>query len=183
MKEHPIIFSTPMIKAILEGRKTQTRRVIKEPVISTKYKDEKLNVKVGERYIQCPYGQLGDLLYIREKFRMERPFTGNIDYDLIHENIFYYASDHEKYRDKDKWKPSIHMPRKYARIFLEIINIRVERVQEITEDDCQAEGLKLLQGGIKSEFAILWDVINLKRGFGWAVNPYVWVIEFKRFKR
>lgn len=194
MKEHPILFSTPMVRAILEGRKTQTMRVIKP---QPKWVDGKndLHYDGGSTFIahspvqvdeygdidfygesvKCPYGQPGDILWVRE--------TWNDDWC---DHVLYKANGglakEAGYSKEPRWRPSIHMPRKYARIFFEITNIRIERVQEISENDCQMEGLKLLQEGIKSEFAVLWDSINEKRGFGWDINPWVWVIKFKRIK-
>lgn len=199
MKEKPIIFNSEMVRAILDGRKTQTRRVIKPQFFDLTGSDDFGIMTVdndwNKKYIKCPYGQPGDRLWVREKFRVERPFTGDVDYDFTHQNIFYYATDNEKYRDKDKWKPSIHMPRTASRITLEITNIRVERLQDISEADAQYEGTERpilsateingwpvhpMTGDYSDGYRTLWDSINLKCGYGWDVNPWVWVIEFKK---
>lgn len=219
MKTNPIIFSSPMVRAILDGRKTQTRRIVKdklpwcldpagfyaldfdqrdgfaEPAVFHKdgrwfwyeaeYPDE------GGMEFRCPFGQPGDLLWVRERFRAERPFTGDIDHDLTTSTIRYYADDHPKYRDQDKWKPSIHMPRWASRITLEVEAVRVERLQDIGERDAVAEGSEgprpTLEWGEISEtgpptfvhgFAETWEAVN---GAGsWDENPYVWVLDFKR---
>lgn len=200
MKERPILFSTEMVNAIICGLKIMTRRVLnkntfklldaaaKAGEITSYYIDEK---KIDDRDIRyilslCPYGEPGDRLWIKEKFRIERPFIGNIDYDFTNNIIYYYATDHEKYRDNDKWKSSRFMPRWASRINLEITNIRVERLHDITEEDARAEGANRINAGdlgmetYKSAFRRLWDSINLKRGYGWYTNPWVWSIEFRR---
>ena len=204
MRERPILFSGPMVRAILEGRKTQTRRVCRDqtpvkywhgeslPMIpdgKEKYtgwvKDVK-NVAIGIPS-KCPYGAPGDRLWVRETWKAEEniyesrpciavyfkasPDTGKVV--LFEEDILPSLSS------INKWKPSIHMFRWASRIDLEITAIRVERVQDISKTDCEAEGLKLLQGGILSEFAVLWDSINAKRGYPWKDNPWIWVVEFK----
>jgi hypothetical protein len=185
MSEHPILFTGEMVRAILEGRKTQTRRV-----------------NVG-RYLKW---KKGDTLWVRERFHFSRPLTGDIDHDLTTVNVLYYATDNPRYRDKDKWKPSIHMPHWASRITLELTeDVRVERVQEITFDDCLEEGviwtsawssckaetvmpedvtIESMDDG-RRKFTIkvyhdFWDSINAKRGYSWASNPEVAVITFKR---
>ena len=183
MKERPIIFNTEMVKAILEGRKTQTRRVIKpQPGYDLGYQDcgNGFAIQVGadypdnkedERY--CPYGQAGDKLWVREAF------VQCISTKIHPGPNFVYRADTSKEAQEDygyKWKPSIHMPRLASRITLEITDIRVERVQDITLQDKWNEGYPPEIG----RFQDLWDSINEKRGFGWDTNPWVWVIEFKR---
>ncbi len=195
MTEHPIIFSTPMVKAILEGRKTMTRRVIKpqahhyvgdalgQPVI---YPCDK-NGNAEPKEINFPYGTIGDRLWVRENF-VQNKFNG-FDY-----RASYLGSQ------KIRWKPSIHMPRTAARIFLEVTDIRVKRVQDINDEDCLKEGIyydELLRGycigegfdkccfhgsNPKYTFSYLWDKINGKRGYTWESNPFVWVIEFKNIR-
>jgi len=176
MKEHPILFSGEMVRAILDGRKTQTRRMIKNAgqVLSSAYKDHKLNIKIGDRYISCPYGQPGDSLWVRETWGICP------DYNQVR-----YRADRGMDAEAvgGKWKPSIYMRREYSRINLEITNIRVERLQDIDEADCQREGI--YEGvdyskGItyKTLYKNLWEKIN---GPGsWDLNPWVWVVEFKR---
>lgn len=169
---------------------------------------------------RCPYGQPGDRLWVRETFTIETNFnldpceppfndgrpvkwTDSEAWGQYWEQCHYKATDsapdlvHEddcrKCEDNgycNSWKPSIHMPHWASRITLEITKVRVERVQEISEEDAKAEGIDLK--GFRSntegiagrehriEFASLWDSINAERGFGWEKNPWVWIIEFKR---
>jgi len=189
VKERPILFSTEMVKAILEGRKSQTRRVIKpQPTMHDfgEHKSlawEKPFTKHGylaigvERVRECPsclrcsYVQPGDTLWVRETWAQE-----NVNY----KDIFIYKADGWD-RSGLKWKPSIHMPRKAARIFLEVKSMRVERLQDITEEDALAEGIVPYDTyTAKRLFMNLWNTLNSKRGFIWASNPWVWVIEFER---
>ena len=170
MKERPIIFNTEMVKAILEGRKTQTRRVIKPQPSGI--------ILVWEH---CPYGQVGDRLWVRE--------TWNAGHDGQSLPVFKagLSADLTKELEADElwsgWKPSIHMPRWASRITLEITEIRVERLQEITEEDAKAEGcVKQIKDGLIFDSAIheyswLWDSLNAK--YPWESNPWVWVISFK----
>lgn len=200
MKEHPIIFSTDMVKAILDGRKTQTRRVIKtQPSPNAKIFSRGLTLsKTWQEYdgyyedapprlFDCPYGQVGDRLWVREKYAfcaVDDRTSRALYFDCNYTDIIA-----DKY-DKTKlgWHPSIHMPRWASRITLEITGIRVERLQEITPDDIKAEGIDVTYTGTKqwsvgmpySDMAKLWDSLNAKRGYGWEVNPWVWVIEFKK---
>lgn len=184
VKYHPIPFSTEMVRAILDGRKTQTRRVIKpQPTYEGAstfggditigfycyWKTHKVsNIQHLVEYY--PYGQVGDRLWVRESYGY-----------LIDNSIAYRANCndwHLKNKYTIKWKPSIFMPRWASRIDLEIIDVRVERVQEITYEDIIAEGMKPRTKPI-SNFRKLWDSLNAKRGYGWGKNPWVWVIEFK----
>ncbi len=156
--------SAPMVRAILEGRKTMTRRVIKFNLSGrVEFKNRQWHIADPNAILACPY-QIGQTLWVRESF--------NYDEDTI-----YYKAD-GNHPSKYKWKPSIFMPRWASRITLEVTDIKVERLQEISEEDAQKEGLKLLQGGIVSEFAVLWDSINGKK-YPWVSNPWVWVIGFK----
>lgn len=203
----PIIFSTPMVQAILDGRKTQTRRVIKIngcPITSPK---ESLELtKEGLIYHSfCSMSgyykllcQPGDILWVRETW-----FENE-------ECLLYKASKYENTKEyhgrngwvQIKWRPSIFMPREAARIFLRVTNVRVERLQDITEVEAIDEGAltvpntKEYQKAFgeavaigekpplgetpKQRFARLWDSINAKRGYSWESNPWVWVIEFER---
>lgn len=204
MSEHPILFSGPMVRAILEGRKTMTRRVVKpQPYKATLCEvishpeTTKLSCKqpaasayvgfdLGSKglslaYFPCPYGKVGDRLWVRETWADLRPYNG-----------IAYKADVSKTGIVTKWKPSIHMPRWASRITLEITGVRVERVQEITKQDIWNEGVTESDvigdshGAYESwhrPFIRLWDSINKKRGFGWDVNPWCWVIEFKRIEK
>ena len=178
--EKPVIFSTQMIQAIIDGRKTQTRRII-NPL----YKNE-------------PY-QPGDILWVRETWawlpywNCESEEAGYCSgctqvYKGEHGCFLYKASmlDWE-----EGWHPSILMPRKAARIFLMVKAIRAEKLQDISETDAIAEGVNY-QWGINHKgektikkvcttvFAELWDSLNKKRGYGWNTNPWVWVIDFEK---
>lgn len=206
MKETPILFSTAMVQAILAGRKTMTRRVVKgsddhyyQSLVN--HASSKHTFVLNGNYnpsendvceIKCPYGQVGDLLWVRETWHyFDRP------------DQFLYKANPNDHQHTDKWKPSIHMPKAACRIFLRITNIRVERLQDITEQDAITEGIEkigymyldyysqselskiarkrnaipLYKQAITS-FQSLWASIN---GVGnWDENPWVWVIEFER---
>ena len=180
MKERPIIFNTEMVRAILDGRKTQTRRVMNPKPFhyDGMWMWNKCawgavsNVPTPE--VMCPYGIAGDRLWVRETFCK----TGKAKPIF---NIEYKASaDHFHC----KWISPIHMPKWASRITLEIKNIRVEKIQDISEQDAKAEGVKPLlpvaDVRYKAAFQKLWDSINATRGFSWESNPWVWVIEFKK---
>ncbi|WP_112198255.1 hypothetical protein [Rahnella sp. NRRL B-41462] len=189
MKERPILFNAEMVKAILSGRKTQTRRVMK-PQPSSGVRKSVL-VKSGTedghgREHVCPLGQPGDQLWVREAFATlacgsyepEKPsLTGT------YQEVRYLATDRLADCDADvrgyNWRPSIHMPRWASRIDLLITGVRVERLNDISNEDIRAEGAA--QFGCTSHrvnFQTLWESIY---GEGsWDANPWVWVIEFKR---
>lgn len=196
MKERPILFSDPMVRAILAGTKTQTRRVVKDSHIAiTRYSSEdRASISVHHTY-RCPYGHAGDRLWVREAFDPILPqdlhYNGGrpiaIDYRASH------GPESHQWRVKDeygrrRWKPSIHMPRSASRILLEVLRARVERLQDISEADCIAEGAHGGLGATPSHqysgatplehYRHIWESIN---GPGsWAANPYVWVVEFRR---
>jgi len=178
MKERPILFSGQMVRAILEGRKTMTRRVIKpQPV----------GAWAAPGKTACPYGQPGDRLWVRETFATlcpgsyeeEKPRAG------AHQDIRYKASDRMADCSADirgyRWRPSIFMPRWASRINLEITAVRVERVKDISINDAHAEGMTGTH--TLGDFRELWDSINSKRGHGWDANSWVWVVEFKRVEQ
>lgn len=226
MKERPILFSAPMVRAILDGSKTQTRRVCKFP----KYMGEVQNLAEhggepdspysGEHNdptswgfpcaedgndialdatwapLLCPYGAPGDRLWVRENFALHDLAT-----DIC--KIVYQASVNESWTEAHEvfpaelskgmkvqpfqrgWKPSIHMPRWACRIELEITDVRVERLQDISEDDAEAEGCGIPLMGHDDNFCRglyrdLWEKINGKGS--WAANPWVWCLSFKRVK-
>jgi hypothetical protein len=215
MNEHPIIFSTPMVQAILSGIKTQTRRVVKPQPPEIWNNCQKLFNPDGshlgwsffnskdpdfhgslKRKREFPYGRIGEQLWVRESFNNDW-----CDHAIYKANGG--SAKEAGYKHEPRWKPSIHMPRKLSRIILEITDIRVERVQDITDEDAKAEGVTdlitelrapthrtLKKNGtewaltnLQNEYAYLWDKINGKRGFGWEKNCWVWVIEFKRIKQ
>lgn len=202
MTERPILFSGPMIRAILDGTKTQTRRVVTAKVwdqdedgkrrqyVTTPgvWGDgrEMTAAEVTERF-RCPYGQPGDRLWVRETCLMQSVAEGPVldimyadheDYDIC------YPSKGDAFDLGWRVRPSIFMPRWASRITLELTDVRVERVQEISEEDALAEGCfdeKEHDGSLPSEvFRDLWDSINAKRGYGWEVNPWCWVLTFRR---
>ena len=203
MKIYPILFNGEMVRAILDERKTQARRVIKpqpiiqpsdsgHPYVEFVWKDHQEGVvDCPDDMIQfCPYGNSGDELWVRETWQQL-------------ERTVYYAADErletqdwpEGLWNVDKWRPSIHMPRWASRITLEVTNVQVERVQDITNDDCGAEGVLPVDSECQDltgawvevddyfhPFIELWDSLNAKRGFGWDTNPWVWVINFRRIR-
>lgn len=201
MKERPILFSGAMVRAIMDGRKTMTRRVVKGPVCKIfEGVPHKWKGPCDAQPIRCPYGQPGDRLWVRETFHNSR---GDNSMPT------YYQADQYRWGPADPqyhngpWKPSIFMPRWASRITLEVTGVRAERLREITEADARAEGAEstnLRFGGCKNptnakpgncpegcncfnareNFAGLWDGINGERGYGWDVNPRVWVVEFRR---
>ncbi|MDD5397412.1 MAG: hypothetical protein PHW24_05170 [Candidatus Moranbacteria bacterium] len=177
MKEHPILFSGEMVWAILEGRKTQTRRVIKPQPNKLKTEQGLLFAQYpNDEYwygLKCNYGYAGDHLWVRESWR---PLDDDISVSKLGPgDTIYYRADYVGEALDGKWRPSIHMPRWASRITLEIVNVRVERVQDISEEDAEAEGTKSIDS-----FHILWDIINHARDYGWETNPWVWKICFKR---
>lgn len=188
--EKPIIFSTEMVQAILDGRKTMTRRVIKFPIGTTGRLPEN-----GDRdYIFYPGGIKrpmycpGDILYVREKFNDTETDTVlyAADKDFIDKGC-KEVDDYLFMEDEIKWKPSIHMPKSLARIWLKVTDVRVERLQDINKtnhDDILKEGLIFIFSiSPLKQFQELWDSLNAKRGYGWDINPWVWVIEFERVRK
>lgn len=209
----PILFSPPMVRAILAGQKTQTRRVVKPqprwiplldgPALSNYDawpKDDSCLtwddiIAKPEYYAKCghcPYGGVGDRLWVREAWA-----TDHSDLETVraaHEDVMsgigygpYYKADTVHEHTGLTWRPSIFMPRWASRISLEIVDVRVERVQDITEADAEAEGCRAYtwtQYGVPAAtepashaYAALWDSINGKRA-PWESNPWVWVVSF-----
>jgi len=192
----PILFSGEMVKAILDGRKTQTRRVIKpQPPYGIgldfdpedEYAYYYTRGDVGElRTIRNPYGQPADLLWVREQWKATGLFADMKPSKTSACGRFAYRADSVTLeRDVSiLWRPSIHMPRWASRITLEVTAVRVERVGEISLEDAAAEGdprpLSASENDSVTWFQHLWDSINAKRGYSWDSNPWVWVVEFKR---
>lgn len=181
-KEKPILFSAPMVRAILGGAKTQTRRIVKHQPDATHDGKPYWNVggfrtswigrtepNWGNNPLMCPYGKAGERLWVREAFAV-----------CADSNIFYRADGGTAPWDGVKWKPSIHMPRKASRITLDIVDVRAERLQDITRGDCMAEGCPFPNVAKLTDpiewFAELWESIN----GNWDDNPLVWVVEFKK---
>lgn len=195
MKERPLLFSSAMVHAILEGRKTQTRRIVKLTDSGrVKGVGSPKNWHIDDHDVvnACPYGIPGDRLWVKETFAHWSP------------KIIKYRADGEcsdgdrrEHYTPGKWRPSIFMPRWASRILLEITNVRVELLQDITEDGALAEGIEKLTGQFDGCYAAgqslsgttarecfqrLWNYINAANGFGWEANPWVWVVEFKKIK-
>lgn len=195
----PILFNTYMVRAILKGRKTVTRRVIKDKDIINAWDCESdgtpisfIDQETGDSHppaFPCQY-QPGDILYVRETWA----FDIDDDDDEIGTGCFFYRADNLHHPDC-KWRPSIHMPKEAARLFLRVTDVRVERLQDITSGQIDAEGCKewaysaktgeLLPSG-SSFFQIKWDR-TIKPAdlplYGWDANPWVWVIEFERVSK
>jgi hypothetical protein len=215
MRERPILFSGPMVRALLAGRKTQTRRVVRPQPEPCSYADG--YAIAGQRIegnpavlAQCPYGAPGDALWVRETWRaLERAEDAVDGIRFAADGAFVpiepTAAAAERWMDAydngshgERWRPSIFMPRWASRLSLRVTDVRVERLQEISEEDATAEGIervdfheyldrKCRNGGLPSgiampapyarDFGKLWDTINGKRA-PWASNPWVWVVSF-----
>lgn len=195
----PILFNTEMVRAILDGRKSCTRRIVKHDVgaiLNSPYHKEHPEVadkQIISKLCIPPY-QPGDILYVRETWK-KAP------------NGYYYYEDWQKddIADVTKWKPSIHMPKEAARIWLKVTDVRVERLQEITQKNAENEGVGNLfyedigyseknygtevdkeYGIAREQFAWLWESTIKKSDldrYGWNANPWVWVIEFERCEK
>lgn len=225
MKERPILFNGDMVRAILAGRKTQTRRVVKPegavhitPFVGS---DNKRTGEYGwhsseyliSKHIFCPYGQPGDRLWVRERCKYEDIFYKGNDLreGCFRARIEYYADNSIIERDvdvehwscacemnTDKWHPSIHMPRWASRITLEVTDVRVQRLQEISEEDALAEGVETVgrdpDGAVLyrdyfsddyawsagESFISLWHTLHGFKGpNAWSFNPWVWAMSFK----
>ena len=202
----PILFSTPMVQAILSGRKTMTRRVVKPDIVNRfdicpvdgpiAYIDQ----ATGDSYpptAVAPYC-VCDILWVRETWGIGIQIAGGIIYKADYTIKAPLA-------DGEKWRPSIFMPRNAARIFLRVTDVRAERLQDISVQDAKDEGIRVHANGCKDGLAFgcyngdncvynkckrpieyfheLWDSINFKRGYGWDTNPWVWVISFERCEK
>lgn len=208
VRERGILMSGDMVRAILDGTKSQTRRVVKFPAhvsqkncvpmrweeqpeawrLAGQYGGQQLICSrtddVGVWAIQGPYGEPGDRLWIRETWcpYPKKPI---------------YRADYGAFtplRDGfgGPWKPSIYMPRRASRLTLEITDVRVQRLQEISQADAKAEGAQIpeiiypdspREAYVYAEnFRLIWDSLNKKRGHGWDTNPFVWAISFRRIE-
>lgn len=211
MRERPIQFSAPMVRAILSGAKTQTRRALRvQPPSNTgqvstwHHPDPRPHyfawVPTGDGGAEisewpplpCPYGQPGDRLWVREShwwFKDEHdPVTGYFPPKLTAEDVEYRADGEKPGR---VWRPSIHMPRWASRITLEVLSVRVERLQGISESDAMAEGAdeaptpmammysapEVMRTRYREGYAQLWE--SIKGAGSWDENPWVWVVEFR----
>lgn len=215
IRERPILFSGKMIQAILAGHKTQTRRLVTVPWLGARralpYEpywvdtdgkllacDEYGDYHPAERWLSG-YGDPGDQLWVRETWCLAHP-----DYHSEEEGLrkgrpvrdgrwcHYAATDDVDMGDGLGWRPSIHMPRWASRISLEVTEVRIERLQEIGDNDAVAEGFGEERGAVgqqvrpgpRERFAELWDQINgdrwPERAAAWESNPWVWVVSFRR---
>jgi hypothetical protein len=192
-KFHPILFSTPMVKAIQEGRKTQTRRVIKDKLLQESTEEDNLEfllLTIPNRY------NVGDVLWVRETFVQQG----------LDSNHFVYKANHPlkelSFRPLGGWKPSIFMPKIACRIFLKLKSVRVEKLQNISEEDAKQEGADFLyykngsmirenfkdwdsfykkRASFKDGFHYIWEDINMNDS--WNFNPFVWAYEFEQIEK
>lgn len=215
-KERPINFKAHEVRATREGRKTQTRRVVKpQPAFEFHGVPFQKAHELGEQPlpIRCPYGKPGDRLWVRETFFVDHYLhypKGRLPKekpDWFESDLLIYAADGtccQQYAECEcegngaVWRPSIHMPRWASRITLEIVSVRVERLNDISEDDAKAEGCEMDDAGFPKPqpdasgighvgwcsaiewYQWVWESIN---GPGsWDLNPWVWVVEFKEVK-
>lgn len=213
MRERPILFSGAMVRAILEGRKTMTRRVVK-PVPSdvwghgvvTDTRSTKFGTFCGDVHVDCPYGAPGDRLWVREKFWHREVFHADYLMDFRYcatEPTPPGSVDPNDYDTLDGyWRkmPSIFMPRYASRITLEVTGVRVERLLEISEQDAIAEGVERVRYAVEPHDAGFRDYIgdvvlrSARHSFetlwvkingreSWYANPWVWVVEFRRVEQ
>ncbi|WP_089030105.1 hypothetical protein [Pseudomonas aeruginosa] len=210
MKERPILFTGPMVRAILEGRKTVTRRVVKpqpdflgsmvDPNTPFKTLDAGLHAR-----ITCPYGEPGDRLWVRETWHVGKPHDKTAPADILAPllaegrgiTVLYTAGGWQSvgpagreepiYPDDQplpdwagKGRPSIHMPRWACRILLEITAVRVERLQDISDPGALAEGVSHSEMHSGDSLVDVFARLWESTGGDWAANPWVWVVEFKR---
>ena len=179
----PILFNTPMTKSILDECKTCTRRLLKQPF--TVHPNGYITKPRGNENL-CPYEppyMPGDILYVREAwYRDENRYMYRADYSGTEK--FYNGTEEVKI----KWRPSIHMPKKAARIWLMVTDVKVERLHDMWASDVTKEGIRFNKPATSDEmiqaFADLWDsTVNKSElnTYGWNANPYVWVIGFKKW--
>lgn len=207
--EKPILFSTEMVQAILAGRKTMTRRVVKpqqlikgDGSLNTCFMTNHLWKKVhkempmafGPIYF-CPY-QIGTVLWVKETWRVVKVDDIHkkmlVDYlaDKSERVVKFSTERYDKFRKfykKNGWQSSLFIPREASKLLLKVTNIRFERLQEITERDAMKEGFLGYYDSYADEqvteatddFVLLWDSLNKHRGYGWDSDPWVWVVEFE----
>ena len=185
MREHPIVFSAQMVRAILDGPKTQTRRIVKAPKGTT---PDYAGVDFG-----CPYGAIGDCLWVKEQWQVWTEYNHLSPSELPSDPAINYTADGNTW--DARLRSALHMPRNFSRITLEIVGVRVERLSKISNENALAEGIiehetlngyrmchidsgPMIAGGPRVAYRHLWESIY---GPGsWELDPWVWVIEFKR---
>lgn len=201
MKIHPILFSDEMVRAILDGRKTRRVVALTDFGLSTtrgydfEFRDRRHlwnSVSLTRALSMCPYGHLGDELYVREAWGL-RAYCDTGDWnrdsikglsqdDVTEQWLVDYRAEWGSNQEVCFWRPGIHMPRWASRIRLRVTDVRIQKLDHISEDDAKAEGCSpsLNEHGASyvSGFRVLWDRINAARGFGWDENPWVWAISF-----
>lgn len=234
MKETPLLFSRDMVRAYFAGNKTVTRRIVmarKDLGFGCELAANEIAGEINDGdYSNSPYGGPGDCLWIREAWRVSKNYDQTRPRDILPPliargkgvTVMYeaggwksvgpagraepiYPNDTPMADWAGKGRPSIHMPRAFARIALDVVSVRIERLQDITEADAVAEGVKHLGPqspywrnyvlsrpdrheydftclNARDSFCTLWDSLNAARGFGWDTNPWVWRIEFPRFE-
>ena len=196
MKDRPILFSAPMVRAILAGTKTQTRRAVKSTgmyaIDASIHGEEVARRELAALATRCPYGQAGDQLWVREAFSGPHCMDSSAGCKAVPPSkwgdgsrIWYWADGNPTEGDWTRPRPSIHMPRWASRILLEITAVRVERLQDISETDAEAEGIQeIVDAGVdhdgtpRDAYRALWEQIN--GADSWSANPWVWVVEFNR---
>lgn len=202
----PILFNTEMVRAILDGRKTCTRRLPRKQIEEKYLEYEEWVCAVAppgstwlsekEFYEEYPPYQLGDILYVRETWC---GLPVNEAGHFRRHPIYYYKAGGDLRPEgwRGAWRPSIHMPKEAARIWLKVTDVRVERLQDITDDGAKAEGANWKNGKnvgweekmkrtAVERFAEIWDSTIKKSDldrYGWAANPWVWVIEYERCEK
>lgn len=177
VKWYPRLFTVDMIRALLDGRKTATRWPLrKQPV-------EEVSRRAGQWVWEDVAGNLfrspvcpGDVIWGRETWARVSIPNGTCARELV---TVYAADNPHGLLWPSRWKPSIHMPRRYARIFLRVTEIRLVRVQDISEAEAQAEGFEPSCQSAKYRFSELWDSLYAARGLGWGANPWVWAADFQ----
>ena len=184
----PILFSGEMVRAILDGRKTQTRRVIKpQPSAGVRRSVFVLSgLEDGHgRELRCPYGRPGDTLWVRETWASHKymddtkPSEFTVGAQML---PVWYRADNAQSDERGKWRPSIFMPRWASRITLRVVGVRVETLWDMTVSKMAAEGVAEIENNDKhplTPFITLWDSINADRGHAWYTDPWVWVVEFE----
>ena len=192
----PILFSTPMVQAIMDGRKSMTRRVIKpQPDVDGLIYEPQLGeyVDTNSMIFKAKYN-VGDILWVRETWQSffqeevtqkhERgpESSSGIPAEMAKGHYMYYFYRADGEIPLARWEPSIYMPKKAARLFLRVTNVRAERLQDMSYDDCLKEGMWDYGTDVDTlaAFQALWDGLNAKRGYGWDTNPWVWVYTFER---
>ncbi|PYC19783.1 hypothetical protein DMX02_14965 [Pseudomonas jessenii] len=195
-KERPILFSAPMVRAILDGWKTVTRRPVKAQPHSRadignygKGQPFIRNPDVTKRNPECPFGNPGDRLWVRETWaRVGNGDPGYLTYRATYPDCLPPDLENILASGDIRWKPSIHMFRRDSRILLEITDVRVERLQDISRADIRAEGLQCppelasddVSPNYRDWYPAAWKELWNSTGGDWDANPWVWVIEFKR---